>query len=106
MFQQVADGYYIPDFLESIIEVVNINMDGCAPFHVFPDQCKDDLITQVYNGTDLQTYDVGLHSYTDYLYRVVATNNAGSGRSQWGYGRTKEGCKSKFLKDGGNCNQV
>ena len=28
---------------------------------------------------------------SDYLYRVLAENDAGSGTSHWGYGRTKEG---------------
>ncbi|XP_053408878.1 usherin-like [Mercenaria mercenaria] len=86
-----SDDDYTPNFLEDIIEVANVNMDGCTPYHVHADQCKDDLITEVYNGTALQVYDVGLHSYTDYLYRVVATNDAGAGKSLWGYGRTKEG---------------
>lgn len=89
----MAKTYYDIDFLASIIEVVNVNMDGCTPYHVHADQCKDDLITEVYNGTAMQVYDVGLHSYTDYLYRVLATNDAGAGKSLWGYGRTKEGCK-------------
>ncbi|XP_052767673.1 usherin-like isoform X2 [Mya arenaria] len=79
------------DFLVNSIEVSNVNMDGCPPYHQHEDQCKDDLITQVYNGTELDAVDNGLHSYTDYLYRVLATNNAGSGKSPWGYGRTKEG---------------
>lgn len=51
-------------FLEEKIEVMNVNMDGCAPYYEHPDQCKDDLITEVYNGSALQVYDTGLHSYT------------------------------------------
>lgn len=59
-------------FLEDSIEVMNVNMDGCAPYYEHPDQCKDDLITEVYNGTDLQVYDTGLHSYTGNPYNLLS----------------------------------
>ena len=31
---------------------------------------------------------------TDYLYRVLATNDGGTGMSAWRYARTKEGGRS------------
>ena len=52
------------DFLVETIDVQNINMDGCTPFHLHAETCKDDLITHVYNGTEMQVYDVNLHAYT------------------------------------------
>jgi len=52
------------DFLVDSIETSNVNMDGCPPYHQHADQCKDDLISQVYNGTALEAIDSGLHSYT------------------------------------------
>ncbi|KAH3846705.1 hypothetical protein DPMN_089007 [Dreissena polymorpha] len=58
------------DFLKQSIEVINVNMDGCAPYHVHPDQCKDDLITEVYNGTAMRALDTGLHSYTGELTQI------------------------------------
>jgi hypothetical protein len=38
---------------------------------------------------------------SDYLYRVLASNDAGTGLSQWVYGKTKEGGKFwlSFLKE-------
>ena len=39
-------------------------MDGCTPYHIHEESCKDDLITHVYNGTDMVVYDVNLHAYT------------------------------------------
>ena len=52
------------DFFQETSEVVNVNMDGCTPYHLHADTCKDDLITHVYNGTEMQVYDVNLHAYT------------------------------------------
>ena len=52
------------DFFHETSEVVNINMDGCTPYHLHADTCKDDLITHVYNGTEMLVYDVNLHAYT------------------------------------------
>ena len=46
------------------IVVQNINMDGCTPYHIHEESCKDDLITHVYNGTDMVVYVVNLHAYT------------------------------------------
>ncbi|ESO94175.1 hypothetical protein LOTGIDRAFT_118598, partial [Lottia gigantea] len=79
------------EFYKEAVEVVNVNMDGCAPFFLPNDTCKDNLITQVYEGVERETFDIGLQPYTDYIYRVTATNEVGSGSSAWGYGRTKEG---------------
>ena len=46
------------------IVVQNLNMDRCTPYHIHEESCKDDLITHVYNGTDMVVYDVNLHAYT------------------------------------------
>ena len=54
----------VTQFLEESIEVMNVNMDGCTPYYEHPDQCKDDLITDVYTGNNFTVHDTGLHSYT------------------------------------------
>ncbi|XP_055957017.1 usherin-like [Patella vulgata] len=79
------------DFGKDATQVVNVNMDGCAPFQVPNNTCQDRLITEVYNGYDTQTFDTGLQPYTDYIYRVTASNSVGLGSGPWAYGRTKEG---------------
>ncbi|XP_076463865.1 usherin-like [Babylonia areolata] len=72
-------------------DLVNVNLDGCPPFHAPKDTCEDSLITDVYTGTDTTAFDYGLLPYTDYIYRVIAENSVGEVSSPWGYGRTREG---------------
>ncbi|KAK3093068.1 hypothetical protein FSP39_010666 [Pinctada imbricata] len=74
-----------------MISLANVNMDGCSPFVLPEETCKGDLVQNVYNGTDLYYVDAGLQPYSDYLYRVSATNDGGTGSSLWRYARTKEG---------------
>ena len=50
------------------IDAQNLNMDRCIPYNIHEESCKDDLITHVYNGTDMVVYDVNLHAYTGIYY--------------------------------------
>ncbi|XP_048258912.1 usherin-like [Haliotis rufescens] len=87
----VMRGYsYTYDFLTTL-DVMNLNMDGCPPFSVPQVPCEEKLVTTLYEGTNNVTYDSGLQPYTDYIYRVTATNAAGGSSGPWGYGRTREG---------------
>ena len=45
-------------------DLVNINLDGCPPFHLPKDTCESGLITDVYTGSALTAYDYGLLPYT------------------------------------------
>ncbi|KAK7504941.1 hypothetical protein BaRGS_00003969 [Batillaria attramentaria] len=74
-----------------IRDLINVNLDGCPPFHQPDDTCQAGLVTQIYHGADTLAYDTGLLPYTDYIYRVVAENDVGEVTSPWGYGRTREG---------------
>uniref|UniRef100_A0A2C9JJ39 Usherin n=1 Tax=Biomphalaria glabrata TaxID=6526 RepID=A0A2C9JJ39_BIOGL len=77
-----------------VVDVDNTNLDGCPPYHDVEITCQSSLITEIYNGTDTVAYETGLLPYTDYIYRVVASNSAGEGYSSWAYGRTREGAPS------------
>ncbi|XP_041351149.1 usherin-like [Gigantopelta aegis] len=78
-------------FLDEALAHANLNMDGCPPVHSLNKPCEEKLVVKVYEGTNTTTYDVGLQPYTDYIYRVTASNDAGSVSGPWGYGRTREG---------------
>ncbi|XP_021347323.1 usherin-like [Mizuhopecten yessoensis] len=76
----------------SLVKIVeNVNLDGCTPYHLPAVTCRDDVVEYIYNGTETTHLDADLHPYSDYLYRVVASNDAGWVSSSWGYGQTKEG---------------
>ncbi|XP_060070524.1 usherin-like [Ylistrum balloti] len=76
----------------TLVKIVeNVNLDGCTPYHLPAVTCRDDVVEYIYNGTETTHLDADLHPYSDYLYRVVASNDAGWVSSSWGYGQTKEG---------------
>ncbi|XP_062584554.1 usherin-like isoform X1 [Saccostrea cucullata] len=76
---------------EELKNLENVNLDGCTPFNLPEDTCKHDIVGNVYNGTEREFIDTELQPYSDYLYRVLASNDAGTGASPWVYGKTKEG---------------
>lgn len=43
-------------------------------------------------------YSPSLDLISDYLYRVLASNDAGTGLSPWVYGKTKEGGTQTYVK--------
>ena len=50
--------------MSTVRDLVNINLDGCPPFHLPKDTCQDSLITDIYTGPDNVAYDYGLLPYT------------------------------------------
>lgn len=54
--------------LSTVRDLVNINLDGCPPFHVPEKSCQDSLVTEVYRGPQTIAYERGLMPYTgEYL---------------------------------------
>ncbi|XP_078086591.1 usherin [Mustelus asterias] len=72
------------------INAVRVNLDGCLPLDG-TGNCEGKNSVVVYTGKEHTVYDDGLHPFTEYLYRVVASNQGGSVFSPWERGRTKEG---------------
>ena len=65
------DDFSTLEYLEESLEVVNVNMDGCTPYHLFDETCRDDLITEVYNGSAMSAYDINLNPYTGLFYILL-----------------------------------
>ncbi|XP_078412490.1 usherin [Cetorhinus maximus] len=68
---------------------VRVNLDGCLS----PDStgnCKGNNSIIVYTGKRRTVYDGSLHPFTEYLYRIIASNQGGSVFSPWERGRTNE----------------
>uniref|UniRef100_UPI00398F6349 usherin isoform X1 n=1 Tax=Pristiophorus japonicus TaxID=55135 RepID=UPI00398F6349 len=68
---------------------VRVNLDGCLS----PDSagnCRRNNSIVVYTGNKHTIYDADLHPFTEYLYRIMASNQGGSVFSPWERGRTKE----------------
>ena len=59
---------------DSVLDVGNVNLDGCPPYHEPDNKCQDSLITEVYEGEDRIAYDTGLLPYTGWNFDV-STNN-------------------------------
>ncbi|XP_069464673.1 usherin [Ambystoma mexicanum] len=67
---------------------VRVNLDGC-PSAVSPPNCRGNDSIVVYRGKEETCFDFGLQPFTEYLYRVVASNPGGACASQWTHGRTR-----------------
>ncbi|BFZ06827.1 hypothetical protein BsWGS_09866 [Bradybaena similaris] len=59
---QINDRQYDKDMI--VVDVANINLDGCPPYYESKVTCHSSLITQVYEGKDQVAYDAGLLPYT------------------------------------------
>nr|XP_006813188.1 PREDICTED: usherin [Saccoglossus kowalevskii] len=79
------------DFMKDVTEIVNVNLDGCPPTVSSQSTCTDPQITTIYQGVTNSYYDTGLQVYTEYIYRVISSNDQGSATSEWSSGRTLEG---------------
>ncbi len=105
-------------------EVRNVHLDGCPAQVESQSSCRSNLVEQIYSGADNQTYDHGLQPFTrkkmdkvtmqqnmllmfwqekfdrhddmfaEYLYNVEAHNEAGSTKSEYAAGRTRDGRKN------------
>ncbi|PIK62302.1 putative usherin [Apostichopus japonicus] len=70
-------------------EVVNVYLDGCPS--VPGASCASPATTEEYSGPARIHYDHNLQVFTEYMYRVTASNSIGSTSSVWSIGRTREG---------------
>ncbi|XP_056671906.1 usherin-like isoform X2 [Monodelphis domestica] len=67
---------------------VRVNLDGCLSTDRAVN-CRGNDSILVYQGKEPSVYESGLQPFTEYLYRVVASNEGGSAESLWSRGRTK-----------------
>ena len=52
---------------EELVDGVGFNVAGCPDETTLPGEvqpCKTTLSTPIYNGTELETFDMGLRTYT------------------------------------------
>ncbi|KYO43601.1 usherin isoform J [Alligator mississippiensis] len=68
---------------------VRVNLDGCLSTDSVVN-CRGNDSIPVYRGKEQSVYESGLQPFTEYLYRVVASNEVGSVPSAWSRGRTRE----------------
>ncbi|XP_060102758.1 usherin [Heteronotia binoei] len=68
---------------------VRVNLDGCLSTDNAVN-CRENDSILVYQGKEQSVYDSGLQPFTEYLYRVTASNKGGSVSSAWSRGRTRE----------------
>uniref|UniRef100_A0A8D2ISK6 Usherin n=1 Tax=Varanus komodoensis TaxID=61221 RepID=A0A8D2ISK6_VARKO len=68
---------------------VRVNLDGCLSTDSAVN-CRGNDSILVYRGKEKSVYESGLQPFTEYLYRVIASNEGGSVSSAWNRGRTRE----------------
>ncbi|NXL36266.1 USH2A protein, partial [Glaucidium brasilianum] len=68
---------------------VRVNLDGCLSTDSAVN-CRGNDSILVYRGKEQSVYESGLQPFTEYLYRVVASNEGGSVSSVWTHVRTRE----------------
>ncbi|XP_053568734.1 usherin [Bombina bombina] len=84
---QFIEGLFI-NFASVSRSAVRVILEGCpATDSLVNCRGKDSVI--VYQGKEETVYERGLQSFTEYLYRVTASNERGSGTSSWSRGRTR-----------------
>ncbi|XP_063775500.1 usherin [Pseudophryne corroboree] len=67
---------------------VRVSLDGC-PSACGSVTCRGNDSTIIYRGREQLFHDHNVQPFTEYLYRVIASNEAGSGASDWSRGRSK-----------------
>ncbi|NXX21752.1 USH2A protein, partial [Podargus strigoides] len=68
---------------------VRVNLDGCLSTDSAVN-CRGNDSILVYRGKEQSVYESGLQPFTEYLYRVIASNEGGSVSSVWTHVRTRE----------------
>lgn len=59
--------YYINfplNVIERLEKLENVNLDGCTPFNLPEENCKHDIVGNVYNGTEREFEDTDLQPYS------------------------------------------
>uniref|UniRef100_A0A8D0L665 Usherin n=1 Tax=Sphenodon punctatus TaxID=8508 RepID=A0A8D0L665_SPHPU len=72
---------------------VRVNLYGCLSTDSAVN-CRGNDSILVYRGKEQSVYESGLQPFTEYLYRVIASNTGGSVSSSWNRGRTRESGKT------------
>ncbi|XP_071962430.1 usherin-like isoform X2 [Antedon mediterranea] len=90
-FQNMAINSNIVNLQSEATDILNVNLDGCPSITSTSSFCTMPTIVDVYSGIERTSYDTGLDSYTEYMYRVVSYNEAGSTTSEWSRARSREG---------------
>ncbi|XP_039192169.1 usherin isoform X7 [Crotalus tigris] len=75
---------------------VRVNLDGCLSTDSAVN-CRGNDSILVYQGKKKHVYDNGLQPFTEYLYRVIASNEGGSVSSAWSRSRTRESVPQNVL---------
>lgn len=50
--------------IERLEKLENVNLDGCTPFNLPEENCKHDIVGNVYNGTEREFEDTDLQPYS------------------------------------------
>ncbi|XP_041418335.1 usherin [Xenopus laevis] len=79
---------FVVNFATSSFGAVRVYLDGCL-LTGSSVNCRGNDSVIVYGGESQESYDNPLQPFTEYLYRVIASNEAGSEASSWSRGRTK-----------------
>ncbi|XP_075451724.1 usherin isoform X2 [Ascaphus truei] len=78
----------VVNFASASSSAVRVNLDGCLSTDSSVN-CRGNDSIIVYKGKEQTIYESGLQPFTEYLYRVIASNEGGSGTSGWSRGRTR-----------------
>ncbi|KAM4770863.1 usherin [Rhinophrynus dorsalis] len=78
----------VVNFASASSNAVRVNLDGCLSADSSVN-CRGNDSIIVYSGKEESTYERDLQPFTEYLYRVTASNEGGSGTSVWSQGRTR-----------------
>ncbi|KAG9484595.1 hypothetical protein GDO78_010137 [Eleutherodactylus coqui] len=80
-----------PGVVVNIVSVsssaVRVSLDGC-PSSDSSMNCRGNDSTIIYGGEETSAQDHSVRPFTEYLYRVIASNDGGSGTSSWSRGRS------------------
>ncbi|XP_069811529.1 usherin [Dendropsophus ebraccatus] len=67
---------------------VRVSLDGC-PSSDNSLNCRGNDSTIIYTGKEESVLDYSVQPFTEYLYRLIVSNDGGSGMSSWSRGRSK-----------------
>lgn len=77
-----------------MVEYKNARFDGCPQQTPKLESKNQEKYKLLYQGNSTQAFDVDFDSFTEYFYRVTASNNQGTSASEWMLIRTPDGTPS------------